>query len=169
MVNVSIEIADHDTECTSYYQVEYKLPSDPNYTPGANQFDSPIVITNLQSDTVYEFKITRFCCNGQYSTPLTFTRSTSPLDTPTGFTATPGDTQITLTWDDMADATNYIIDRADDSGFTTGLTEVYNGAHVASHNDTGLTNGQQYYYRIKSQASGYADSDYAYDDATPTP
>ena len=156
-------------ECIDYYQVEYKLTSAAGYTLGENQTDIPITLYQLEDNADYDVKITPFCCNGQYGTPLVFVVSTTALDIPTNFAATAGDMQVVLSWDNMPDATNYIIDRALDAAFTSSVTEIYSGGHVASVPDTGLDNGTPYYYRIKSQASGYPNSGYAYDNATPAP
>lgn len=168
MTNVPIYlVVGSPAECVSFYMVEYKLSSDAGYTSGGNQTTLPLMLYNLLEDAIYNVRVTPMCCNQQYGDPLIFNVSTTGLDTPTGFIANPGDMVNVLEWDDMADATNYIIERALDAGFTSGLTEVYNGIHVAAVNDDGLTNGVQYFYRIKSQASGYPDSAYAYDDGTP--
>lgn len=66
----SIEITDDGSDCTQYYQVEIKLAADTGYTLLDNQFESPIVITNLQPGTSYNARITRFCCNGAYNTTI---------------------------------------------------------------------------------------------------
>lgn len=167
MTNVPIYlVVGSPAECIDYYQVEYKLTTAAGYTLGENQTDIPITLYQLEDNADYDVKITPFCCNGQYGTPLIFVVSTTASDVPTTFTATPGDGEITLTWDNMPDADNYVIDRALDASFGTGLVEVYNGAHGVVV-DSGLANGTQYFYRIKSQASGDPDSGYAYDDATP--
>lgn len=65
-----IEITDDGSECTQYYKVELKLAADPGYTVLANQFESPIVITQLQPGAAYNARITRFCCNGAFASSL---------------------------------------------------------------------------------------------------
>lgn len=60
----SIPITDDGSECTNYYQVEVKLAAETNYSILPNQFESPVVITNLQAGSAYNARITRFCCNG---------------------------------------------------------------------------------------------------------
>lgn len=167
MVNISIEITDDGTECTDYYMMEYKLPSDAFYTEAPRQYASPVEIANLQSDTLYNIKVTRFCCNGQFSTPLTFDRTTTVLTAPTGFTATPGNTEVVLNWDDMAGADNYVLEMATLSDFT-GATVIDEGT-VSGYTKTGLSNGTQYYFRVKQQQTGFPDSDWSTDSATPTP
>lgn len=84
------------------------------------------------------------------------------LNTPTSFTATPtSTTQINLAWNAVASATGYVVDRATNSGFTTGVTlGIYNSSGT-SYNNTGLTASTTYYYRVRAIAAGYTDSNYA--------
>lgn len=89
------------------------------------------------------------------------------LDTPTFSADAISDTEIDLTaitYD--SDSTAMIIQRATNAGFTTGLTSLYSGVPKTSHSDTGLTASTHYYYRIKTTAAGFTDSDYGYDDDT---
>lgn len=167
MKNVSIPITDDGAQCNAEYLVEYKLSGDTGYTVAPGIFtSSPIVINNLQEGATYDIRITRNCCDGQVSPPIT-TQVTTSLLPPENFTATPfvGE-EIELTWDNDINADTYEIDRALDSAFTMSVTNIYSGAYTASVLDAPLTAGVTYYYRIKSQASGYDDSDYSYDNAT---
>jgi len=89
------------------------------------------------------------------------------LNTPTNFTATAASqTQINLAWDAVANATGYVVDRATNSSFTTGLVSgIYSGSGT-SYNNTGLTAGTTYYFRVLATAAGYTDSNYATSSAT---
>ena len=69
-----------------------------------------------------------------------------------------GDTELTVSWDAIFNAESYIVERAEDSGFTVGLTEVYNG-NLFTFVDTGLTNGVTYYYRCRCTGNGFLDSE----------
>lgn len=166
MINISLPITDDGSQCNSGYRVEYKRSIDTGYTLINWVGAVPIEVYNLEEATTYNFRVTRNCCDGAISSPNEFDVYTG-LETPLSFTASAGDSQVTLVWDDMPDATNYIIERDTVSTFTAP-TEVHNGAWAASVVDSPLSNGTTYYYRIKSQASGYPDSLYAYDDATPS-
>lgn len=73
------------------------------------------------------------------------------LDAPTGITVTPGDKKNTLAWTAAPHATGYKIYRSTTIGAETLLATFTNP-------DTGLTNGQTYYYKIKATATGYTDS-----------
>jgi hypothetical protein len=89
------------------------------------------------------------------------------LATPGSFTATQASsTQINLSWAAVTNATAYVVDRATNSGFTTGVTlAIYSGSGT-SYNNTGLTASTTYYYRVRATASGYSDSAYATANAT---
>ena len=98
--------------------------------------------------------------------------ATAPTPNPVGgFTATAnGAAQIDLSWTAVTNRTRYQVDRATNSGFTTGVTlGVYTGTGT-SFSDTGLTAGTTYYYRIKAVGTGrYSDTaSYATANATPT-
>lgn len=89
------------------------------------------------------------------------------LSTPT-LTATPGDTEIDLSWTNVANEDGYTLDRSTASDFSANLVSVSKGAGVTTHTATGLTNGVTYYFRVKAEGSGrYSDSGYGTDDATP--
>lgn len=71
--------------------------------------------------------------------------------TPTLTASTASSTSITLSWTAIAGATSYQLQRATNTGFTTGLnTSSQSGNSV---NATGLTNGTTYYFRIAAITS----------------
>jgi hypothetical protein len=89
------------------------------------------------------------------------------LATPTSFTATDvSDTQINLSWAAVTNATGYVVDRATNAGFTTGVTLAIYSSSGTSYNNTGLTATTQYFYRVRATAAGYTDSAYATANAT---
>lgn len=94
------------------------------------------------------------CCN-----------ALTTLATPANFTASNGDDESVLNWDDVPNATGYVVEMATNSSFT-GATTIYTGA-VSGHTETGLTQGTQYWFRVWATASGYLDSDKAVATATP--
>lgn len=98
--------------------------------------------------------------------PSITTLNTPTLSAPSSLTATANSsTQITLNWTAVTNATGYVVERATNSGFTTGLTSVYTGAALTYVN-TGLTTATQYYYRVKATGTGYTTSGYATANAT---
>lgn len=87
------------------------------------------------------------------------------LATPASFVGTPGDTQVAADWANVTDATGYVLQRSPDSNFNAPTT-VYSGA-ASNYTNTGLVNGTIYYYRVKATAPNFADSEWAYMNATP--
>ena len=65
---------------------------------------------------------------------------------PGSLTATPGNTQIGLNWSPSLGATNYVIMRGTGSGNETFT--VASGVTATNYTDTGLTNGDTYYYVV---------------------
>jgi hypothetical protein len=60
-------------------------------------------------------------------------------------------TQINLTWsDNAANETGYVVERATDSNFTTGLTTVNLGANAISYSATGLAPSTTYWFRVRA-------------------
>lgn len=162
MVNVPIYlVVSSPAECVGYYLVEYKMESETGYTSAGNQTELPIMLYNLQEDTIYNVRITAFCCNGQFSTTLEFNVSTSALEAPANFNVVQDGSDVDGTWDAVAGADNYIGERAEDSGFTVNLIEVYSGA-INSFTDLSVAAGT-WYYRVKAQMSGAPDSDWSTD------
>ncbi len=113
---------------------------------------------------------------GTYTATLTVTDSASPANTasssvtitaspiaatvpgaPTGLTATPGNGQVSLSWTAPSsnggeNITSYKVYRGTSSGSETLLTSggCSSLGAVLSCTDTGLTNGQTYYYKVSA-------------------
>ena len=68
----------------------------------------------------------------------------------TGLTATPTDTQVTLSWTAVAGATSYRVYRGTTAGTRTALTS----ATTNSFTDTGLTNSATYFYTVSAINAG---------------
>lgn len=89
-VTALIPILDHDSECSLYYLVEYKLSGDASYTSLGNMLPSeytegspPITvwklqIDNLVNDASYDVRVTRYCCNQAFSSPTILTFTATP-------------------------------------------------------------------------------------------
>jgi subtilisin family serine protease len=58
--------------------------------------------------------------------------------------------QIKLTWIDSGPETQYTIQRATNSGFTSGLTTITVGANVTSYVDKSLKSRTTYHYRVRA-------------------
>jgi hypothetical protein len=84
---------------------------------------------------------------------------------PSGFQATAGNTQISLTWNSSTGATSYNVKRSTTSGgpYTTIASPTN-----TSYTDTGLTNGTPYYYVVTAVNSAGESSPSSQATATPT-
>lgn len=99
--------------------------------------------TGLQNGIRSYWCVTALDANGDsaYSTEI----SVIPLAAPTGVAATPGSSKNTLSWAPVTGATSYTIRK----GTTSNVypTTIVAG-NVTSYQDTGLTAGITYYYRV---------------------
>lgn len=80
----------------------------------------------------------------------------APLELPASasFTNTSlKDTTLTLNWTAVVSATGYVVQRATNKAFTSNKTDIYTG-NLLTFNDTGLTPGKTYYYRVYATAAG---------------
>ena len=87
-----------------------------------------------------------------------------PPAVPANLQATPGDTQVALTWTASAGATSYKVQRSTTSGgpYTTVGTPT-----TASYTDTSVTNGTEYYYVVSAVNAGGTSANSAQVNATP--
>ncbi len=79
-----------------------------------------------------------------------------PPSAPQNLQATPGEGEVTLTWEpptfnDSFPVSNYLIYRGTSSGSESFLVEL---GDVLTHTDTGLSNGQTYYYQVSAKTVG---------------
>ena len=106
--------------------------------------------TGLAANTTYYYTVEAMNA-GAVSTSSTISATTA-LGAPVGLKATPGNTQITLTWTAEQGASSYAIER---SGVTGGPYTVIGTSAGPSYTDNGLLNGTPYYYVVAgNNASG---------------
>ena len=103
--------------------------------------------TNLFTNTAFNWVAGGGSSQPQLSSPvLSFATSTT--------------SQNVINWTAPTNATGYVLQRADDSGYTLNLVSIYTGS-LLTFTDTGRAAGTTYYYRVKATGTGYADSPYA--------
>jgi fibronectin type 3 domain-containing protein len=73
-----------------------------------------------------------------------------PPQAPTGLTATPGSSQMILSWNATPGASSYTIRRSTSSGTETAVAT---GVPSTTYTDTSLTNGTTYYYVVTANNS----------------
>jgi fibronectin type 3 domain-containing protein len=135
------------------YKVYYGTASN-NYTLSSGSISGTgTTISGLANGVPYYFVVTASNAAGESSTSAE--KSATPVAPappvqPTGLHATPGDGQITLTWNSVVNATSYNLKYATTPGgpYTTvnigGTTKTI----------TGLTNGQTYYFVVSALNTG---------------
>lgn len=89
-----------------------------------------------------------------------------PINVPVGLSLTPGNSQVSLSWTPIGDATSYTVKRSTVSGgpYTTIGTTA-----AAALTDSSVTNGQTYYYVVTSTKDGIESFPSAEGAATPSP
>lgn len=176
MKKIVIPITDHDANCTTRYLVEWKLTGDTGYSSMIWTNDQ-IEINNVQDASVYDVRITRYCCNGSISAPLILsvdTTSTSPqLATPANFIlavdSPPVTGQLQASWDIVANADSYHGQLSKISDFSVIAVTFETIDPTITSTLVTLDSGDLYYGRVLARASGYADSDYSNVDSETAP
>ncbi len=103
--------------------------------------------SGLTSGTPYAYRVLALNTGGDG--PPSATVTATPLAVPAPFTATAGDTQVTLAWGMSLGATGYTVYRGT-SSLLTSMVAIAEGLPALTLVDSGLTNGTTYYYRIKA-------------------
>ncbi|MFO8006838.1 MAG: PA14 domain-containing protein, partial [Candidatus Brocadiia bacterium] len=129
--------------------------------------------TGLAASTQYCYTVTAVDTSANESADSNQDCATTQADTtapaaPTNLTATAGDTQVSLDWDDNTepDLDGYYVYRDTSSGGPyTQIATVYG---ASNHTDTGLTNGTTYYYVVTAFDTSANESGYS-NEASATP
>ena len=111
---------------------------------------SPAVVPDLTNDTTYYFIVTAVNAGGESdpSAEVSAVPSATPAPAaPTGLSAAPGDTQVTLAWTSVSGATSYNVYYGTSSGVTTATGTLLSGV-TSPYDVTGLTNDTTYYFIV---------------------
>ena len=139
--------------------------------PASTASTTSHTVTGLTNGKTYGFRIraVNTVGNGAVSDGVTATPVQRPSK-PTGVTATPGNGQVTLTWDNPDDATitRWQVQQKQGSGSYGPWRDVPNSnASTTTYTVTGLTNGTAYGFRIRAvNTAGDGDPS---DEVTATP
>ncbi|MDQ7092112.1 Ig-like domain-containing protein [Desulfosporosinus sp. PR] len=155
-----LQLIQNGTSCTLAWAanpslddvVSYNVYLDGSYY--ADSSTNSYTCSNLPAGS-HSFAVSAVNAAGEssQSAPISYT----VLDVPGQVTATPGNAQVTLSWNSVNGATGYNIGRATTSGgnYTTIASNVSDTAYT----DTNLTNGTTYYYVVSAtSASGGSDN-----------
>ena len=155
-VSLSWTAPDNGGSAITGYTIQHKESA--NSWPGISTILGNITsatITSLTNGVQYDFRINATNAAGTgVSSGVTSATPSSVPDAPTDLSATPGNTQISLSWTAPTNnggsvITDYTIQYSADTGtswntFTGGI------ATVTSATVTGLTNGQLYQFRVSA-------------------
>ena len=110
--------------------------------------------TGLTNGTTYYYVVSAVNSAGESanSSQVSATPQVAAPATPTGLTATAGDSKVDLSWTASSNATSYNVKRSTTPGGT--YTTIATGVTATSYSNTGLTNGTAYYYVVSGVNSG---------------
>jgi fibronectin type 3 domain-containing protein len=110
--------------------------------------------SGLTNGTAYFYKVSAVNATGvgPRSNEATATPR-PPLTAPTGLTATPGNSQVTLAWTAVTNATSYNVYRGTASGGQSAIA-VATGVTGTNYVNPGLTNGVKYFFKVAAVNSG---------------
>jgi fibronectin type 3 domain-containing protein len=148
----AIKISWQNVTLATSYEVYRSETENGSYTSIGTSVNTEYTDTGLTADTVYYYRV-RAKSGSQYSgySAAAFAAATD-LQAPAGLIASAGSsTQITLTWNSVPEATGYYIYRAASSA---GNYASIGNVSGTSFNDTGLTSGTTYYYKVRSYKNG---------------
>ncbi len=164
------------TDSVAQYKIYRSLTQGGGYTNTANVTTANFTDTGLMNGWTYYYVVTTFDTAGgesAYSSEVYAMPIGDPPDAPTGLTATPGISQVSLNWNDNneIDLDYYEIYRSEVSG--SGYTLVGTSETSDFINTANITNGIRYYYVVKAvnyagQKSGYSNEANARPYAPPT-
>jgi len=101
--------------------------------------------SGLAGNTQYYYTVTAMNTGGTSESSVQASATTAPV-APTGLVATPGNTQVSLSWTPTPAATSYVVGRA--TSATGTYTTVGSALPGPTFTDNGLTNGTAYYYVV---------------------
>jgi len=90
----------------------------------------------------------------------TVTTALATLGAPTLTNGTIAATTVVLNWAAIDGADGYIIEKATNVGFTTGVATIYTGALLTT-TATGLTTATNYWFRARATGTGFTTSAYS--------
>ncbi len=136
------------------YKIEYSANAGTSwntFTDGTST-DTTVIITGLTNGVQYQFRVSAITTIG-IGTASSITDATPaiPPTAPTGLNPTPGNSQVTLSWTAPTNnggsaITGYTIQHKASTESWPGTSDTI--GNLTSHIITGLTNGEQYDFRI---------------------
>jgi hypothetical protein len=150
------------------YNVKRSTTTGGPYTTINSPTTTTFTDTGRTNGTAYYYVVSAVNTYGE-STNSTQQSATPTLPipaAPAGLTATPGDTQVSLSWTASANATSYNVKRSTTNGGP--YTTTVGSPTTASFTNTGLTNGTIYYYVVTAVNASGESANSSQASATPT-
>ena len=163
--NLQVSLSWTASSGATSYHVKRGTTSGGPYTQVAAPTATSYTDSGLTNGTIYYYVVTAVNASGESgnSTEASATPS-AQLQAPTGLTAVPGNSQVTLSWTAIGTATSYHVKRSTTSGGP--YAQVANP--VANfYFDTGLSNSTKYYYVVTAVYSSAESGNSAQVSATP--
>jgi fibronectin type 3 domain-containing protein len=135
------------------YSVKRATVSGGPYTEVGTPSGTTFTNTGLTAGTTYYYVVAA-AVSGSWSgnsTEVAVTPRSATTSAPSGVSATPGNAQVALTWTATSGAVAYSIKRSTTSG--SGYVTI-GTATSAGFTDTGVLNGQTYYYVVSAVNTG---------------
>jgi fibronectin type 3 domain-containing protein len=134
---------------TAYYVKRSTTTGGP-YTQIAAPTGTSYADNSVTNGTKYYYVVSAYNSYGQSANSAEVNATPTappPPGAPAGLQATPGNTQVSLSWTASTSATSYHVKRSTTSG---GPYTQVSAPTVANFTDTGLTNGATYYYVVSA-------------------
>lgn len=149
------------------YNVKRSTTNGGPYSTVASPTGTSYTNTGLTNGTTYYYIVTAVNSAGESgnSSQVSATPTNGAPAVPSGVSASPGNTQITLTWSASAGATSYNVKRATVNGGPYSTVASPTGT---SYTNTGLTNGTTYYYVVSAVSGANESANSSQVSATPT-
>lgn len=152
---IKLTWTDNSTDENNFY-IEYKTTGNFAYLTNVPSNTTTYTHTNLTQGTACSYRVRAY--NSSNSAYSAYSNEASPttltLNAPSNLSISATSyTQVTLTWmDNSADETNFYIERK------TGVGGAYSqigsvGANVTTYTNTGLSQGTEYYYRVRAYSN----------------
>ncbi|OPY56004.1 MAG: Cellulosome-anchoring protein precursor [Pelotomaculum sp. PtaU1.Bin035] len=157
---------------SSKYKKQFKVlvdgVSDPVTDTDLDGSDRRVIVLELEDEVLYGQNVTVAYTEGSVvaydgGELLTFEAKTvtnfvvKPPNAPSGLTASPGNGEVTLEWDEVAGAEGYIVYQSVNSGGP--YTQVSSKRSSAKYTASGLLNGVTYYFVVQAYNDGGESAD----------
>jgi lysophospholipase L1-like esterase len=132
--------------------------------------------TGLVSNTTYYYRVKALAIgyiDSAFAADfVTTSGGAGQLPTPSVSRLGIGTTSLSIVWPSISSATGYVVQRATNSTFTSGLTTLYSGnsagvtrafqpGYLLEYHDSSLTTSTPYFYRVKATGGGFSDSNWS--------